>query len=211
MALNRNNAPKASGGSKTEYSLIPMGPQDARLCMAVDLGTQERPPFRGEPKPDCEQLFLAWELLDDALSVEIEGETKRRMLFETVNVFNGADKGKEFDYYNGMDPSGEFAGDWGALVGKPCTVNIVHNPGKGRHEGKTFANISAVSPAHPRLEYPAMVAEPVVYEMNGEGLDKLYEFVQDKVKASKDWAGASSAPVAEGADAEEEREIDSPY
>ena len=41
---------------------------------------------------------------------------------------------------DGLPPEGEF--DEQSLIGLECMITIKHTEGKGRHEGKTFANLT---------------------------------------------------------------------
>ena len=44
----------------------------------------------------------------------------------------------------GVPSKGEF--DEQVLVGQDCMLTIVHREGKGKHEGKTFANVLKIEP-----------------------------------------------------------------
>jgi hypothetical protein len=148
MALPRRSSENANKKGK-EFDPIPnlpLGEHEARLVYVADLGIQEGREHKGEKKPDVQQISLGFEVVGQ--TVEIDGEEKPRYLWlNPFNIYHKlTEKGKELEYYSIFDPSaseGEVA-DWDAQLGKPCSIRISHNNGKGKNEGKVFDNISGI-------------------------------------------------------------------
>ena len=97
--------------------------------------------------------------------------------------------------YNALDPSGNANGDWETLVGRPCLVTTINNPGKGKHAGKVFVNIASVAAmrAKDREDVPDLVNPSVRFDMDQPDLDdfdRLPQWVQDKIKGGLEFKGS---------------------
>ena len=130
MKLNQNE--------KKAFETVPSGTQCARLIHLVDLGTQHTE-FGGKSK-DKRQLRLTWELVDAPMADGrnfVIGKTVSASLYKSslLNIIESM-QGKSIEF----EADGSF--DMKQLLGEPCMITVIHES----KEGKTYANIGAISP-----------------------------------------------------------------
>lgn len=141
MTLRRRS--KEREASTVEYEPLEDGEHEGRLIYVADLGMQHRE-YKGEVKPDAQQISLGIEILGK--HVTIDGEAKPRVLWvKPFNVFHEmSERGKEFQFYRVFDSTaaeGEVA-DWDSVLNTPCNVVV----GKRTSGDRTFDNIEALTP-----------------------------------------------------------------
>jgi hypothetical protein len=194
MTLNINSA-KTSKPRTDKVNPVPMdGVQLGVIIQVVDLGVQPGGSYQGEPKPDSRQLRVTYELPHD--THDFDGETKPLLISETF-PFSGSDMSKCYKRINSIDPGlKKTNGDYAALVGEPVMVQIVHKEGKGKHEGRTFANVASVSPLMRGMTGPDSTFNPKYFyspsSHDQEVWDQMPEFLQGIINGRLD---ATSAPV----------------
>lgn len=181
----------ASGNGDKE--LHPEGLFPAVCVLMANIGTQ-RTPFKNEDGTDKVQkkLVLGFEtehgVISRELTMSLSDKANLRGILESW-------RGKKFteDELNGFDPS--------VLLGKPCTVQIMHND-KG-----TFANVSNVLPKTGdfKATKPGVLYD--IDEHKDSDYEKLPTWVQDKVKQSFEWEKALDQT---GANAPEYTDEDAP-
>ena len=180
------NAKKAKGSQGPRAEALEPGNYPARLVQVLDLGVQKQRPYKGEEKPDIQELMLTYELVSEFL-LDDEGnedETKPRWVSERVPLYNlNADKAKSTKRYYAFDPKEEAEGDWTQLLGKPCLVAIVNNE---RH-GIVYNNVGAVSPPMKGMQTPELVNEPRIFDTSDpdpEVFESLPGWVQEIIKGA---------------------------
>lgn len=189
MPLNRKNA--ASTAQARILPEIPDGPADARLVHVIDLGLQERPPWKGVKKAPCNQILVGFELLDHFMPADEDyqggddftpDETAPRYVSRILKVYQPnprrSSATQEEEYYAALDPKNEFEGDWSQLVGRPCSVVLKNN----EKDGKKYLNINGLVPAHPKIPYREPVMDLVVFDtetFDEKVFEGLYEWVQN--------------------------------
>ena len=202
--MNAKKAP-SSGAKRVEQPLIEVGGCPARVVQIIDLGLQPQS-FQGEEKAPCRELSITYELVDE-FCVDEKGviqEDKPRWLSERLPLKNlKAEKAKSTLRYNAIDPTGKFDGDFAELIGQPCVVNVVHNPGKGKNAGKVYNNVGSVSSVRPKDadKIPALVNEPTVFlldEPDVEVFNSLPEFLRDIIKSNLEFNGSALQRALEG-------------
>ncbi len=135
---------KATGGGEN-FEPVEAGNHTA-ICVSIyDLGTQHNKAF----DKDEHKILIGWELPDVVIEIEREGEkiTVPRMISAeyTLSLHEKARLRLNLEGWRGRKFTEEELGGFELkkLLGKSCTLNVVHNPGK---EGKVFANIAGISP-----------------------------------------------------------------
>lgn len=217
MALNARKAPKGNGGGPKQEPIDP-GSYPCRLVQVLDLGIQEQRPYQGQEKPPAHEIMLTYEFLDE-FCVDEDGnelEDKPRWLSETLPLRNlENEKAKSTKRYYALDPKEDHGGDFIALLGTPCNVEIVQNPGKGKHAGKVFTNIANVSTMRPKDAKNAaeLVNDPKAFSIDVPDMEVFFslpDWVQDKIKSNLEYAGSEleelveAGPAAKEEDEEEE-------
>ena len=204
MGLNAKNAPSA-GAKRVEQPLIDVGGCPARVVQIIDLGLQPES-YQGEEKAPCREISVTYELVDE-FCVDEEGniqEDKPRWLSERFCLKNlKAEKAKSTLRYNAIDPAGKHDGDFTALIGEPCVVNVVHNAGSGKNAGKTYNNVGSVSAIRPKDagKIPPLVNKPTVFltdEPDAEVFNSLPEFIREIIKNNLEFNGSALQKVLGG-------------
>jgi hypothetical protein len=191
MALNATTVPMGGGGPKQEP--IPVDTYPARVVQVIDLGLQPQE-YMGQEKAPRNEVNITYELLDIFIKGEDGQEDleKPRWVGESFVLNNlKADKAKSTKRILAIDPTKVANGDLTKMVGMPCNVTIAHNISK--KNGNVYANVSMVSPASPRRQYPELKNNPKVFELDNPNLEiflSLPEFLQDKIKSNLEFPGS---------------------
>lgn len=162
-----------TASSNGEKELHPEGLFPAVCVLMAGIGTQSTP-FKNEDGTDKVQkkIVLSFETEHGVISKEYT-----MSLSDKANLRNHLEswRGKKFTAkeLEGFDPE--------ALLGKPCTIQVMHND-KG-----TFANISNILPKTGdfKASKPSVIYDIDVHS-DGE-FDKLPAWIQKKVTESYEW------------------------
>lgn len=202
MALNANESKNAAGGGGAPPPLDP-GSYPARLVIVADLGLQEQRPYQGQEKPPAYEILTTYELLDEFMQDE-DGEDildKPRWFSESFPLYSlGSERAKSTKRYLSLDAESVYEGDWSSLVGSPCILTLVNNPGKGKNVGKVFTNIAGVSTMRPKevAKAPALVNPEVMFDMDSPDMESfvaLPEWIQTKIKGGLEYEGSKLADL----------------
>lgn len=227
MGLNANNVKHGGGGNRVAQPNMKPGAKPARPIQVVDLGLQPQRPYMGQEKPPAHTIYVTYELSHEFMKDE-EGnavEDKPRWISEEFPFHSlKSERARSTKRYHAIDPQGTCGGDFTKLVGMPCNVVIVNNPGKGKNAGKVFDNIADVTPASdmPGYTQPELVNESRVFVLDDPDMDvfaALPEWIQDKIKANLEYNGSKLQAALEGGDVSSQEEVpvemeqqeDSPY
>jgi len=176
------------------------GTYPARLVQVLTLGLQPQRPFKGEEKPPVDELMVTYEFLDEFLTDEETGEElldKPRWLSEDFPFYPlSSDKAKSSKRYHAFDPKEEFDGDWSEILGDPCLVTIVQNPGKGANEGVIYENVAGVSAMRGKDADKAeeLKNPPKLFNIDEPDMEiflSLPEWIQDKMKSNLNFEGSA--------------------
>jgi len=184
--------------SEAEFPPIPEGTYPAICYTIADLGQQYNEKF----KKSANKILFIWELVDDDLRIDIDGEMKRRAISKQYTASFGVKSnmykdirpwiGREF---TPEETEGVF--DVGSLIGTACLLSVSNET---TAEGKVYSNVSAVM----QLPKGIKVGKPenpiVLYDMDespDEEIEKLPEWVQKIIQKSKnaDISNANSVDV----------------
>lgn len=195
MGLDLNDV-KNTNTKNSDRPLPRAGAQPARVAQIIELGVQARPAFKGKEKPPVPQVLINIELVTD--EYEFEGKKfKHRIAPRALNIVgrNNEMYGNSAiaKFLSDIDPKDTVQGKLAALVDKPCLATVVHATGSGKHQGRTFANISRVMEPPEGYPVPALSAPAVVFsfdEPTEEAWKALPEFVKNKIKSALNYKGS---------------------
>lgn len=179
MSLNINKAKKGTGTKKA--GPVPQdGVQLAVIVQVVDLGIQPGGEYKGQAKPPSRQIRMTYELPHD--THEFDGEQKPLLISETFS-FSGSELSTCYKRINAIDPglkttNGEFAN----LVGKAVQVQIVHRQGKGKYEGRVFANVASVSQLMRGMQGPDETYNPQYFYSPDSHDEEVWSQMPDFLK-----------------------------
>lgn len=196
MGLNASKV-QGGGGGVTQEALEE-GTYPCRVVQVLDLGLQPQRPYQGQEKPPAHEIMVTYEFLDE-FCVDEDGnelKDKPRWLSETFPLHNlKADKAKSTKRYMAIDPDCKFGGDFSQLVGSPCMVTVVQNPGKGVNAGKVYTNIQSVATMRGKDAAKAaeLVNPPKTFDLEEPDLEilgSLPDWLQDKIKGNLEFEGS---------------------
>lgn len=197
MSLNARNKKSQAKGPQQEP--LDPGTYPCRVVQVLDLGVQTQKPYDNKPKAPVQEIMVTYEFLDE-FCLDEDGEPqedKPRWLSETFPFHSlDADLAKSTKRYKALDPQEVHEGDFTQLVGTPCMVTVVHNPGKGKNADKVFQNITGVSAMRPKEAAKAaeLVNEPKVFVLDEPDMTifkSLPEWLQDKIKDNLEFEGSA--------------------
>lgn len=211
------NASKVTGGGGVTQEPLEDGSYPCRVVQVIDLGLQPQRPFQGQEKKPAHEIMVTYEFLDEFCVDEegVEQADKPRWLSETFPLHNlKADKAKSTKRYLAIDPECKFGGDFSQLVGSPCMVTVVQNPGKGQNAGKVYTNVQSVSTMRSKDAGKAaeLVNPPKVFNLEEPDLEilgSLPDWLQDKIKSNLEFEGSVLQGLLGDAPEKQQQEEDS--
>ena len=195
MSIDLNDVP-SNEKPRVERTLPKAGVQPARVSQIIDLGVQARLPFKGKEKSPVRQVLVNHELVTD--EYEFEGKKYRHKI--ALKPFNIVSRSSEMygnsaiaGYLSSIDPKDTSGGKLEALADLPCLATVVHVKGTGKHEGRTFANITTVMQPPENYPVPALLSPAVVFSFDApteESWAAIPEFIQNKIKNAVNYRGS---------------------
>jgi hypothetical protein len=192
----------------TERQLPEAGATVGVLFSLVDLGTQEVT-WDGETKW-TPKLRLAFELPEQVIEGEVTENGKTTKMTKpmvvsielTRSLGERATLRKHLETWRGQAFTSKELASFSLknLLGKACLLTLVH---KTSQAGRNYCAIQGIAKLPKSMKAPAKTENAhVFYEIEqGEGgqFSELPEWLQEKIRASKELSGASSAPQAKAA------------
>ena len=192
----------------TERQLPEAGATVGVLFSLVDLGTQEVT-WDGETKW-TPKLRLAFELPEQVIEGEVTENGKTTKVTKpmvvsielTRSLGERATLRKHLETWRGQAFTSKELASFSLknLLGKACLLTLVH---KTSQAGRNYCAIQGIAKLPKSMKAPATTQNSqVFYEIEqGEGgqFSELPEWLQDKIRASKELSGASSAPQVKAA------------
>lgn len=171
----------------------------ARCIGVVELGTQKET-WKGETKEQF-KVHFTWELLGTKAIFNPEKGEQPFVVSEkyTNSISERSNMGKMIKAWRNKPYSPEemeHGYDTQQLLGKPCMIQVIHNKGIGKNEGKTFANVASVSNVIDELKDKVKQMKPVnpltgLVIGNANQFDEYEKIMNPKVKemlnASPEW------------------------
>ena len=182
-----------------EFPPIPEGAYTAICYTIADLGEQYNDKF----KKTANKVMFIWEIVDDDLRIDIDGEMKRRAISKqyTASLAQKSNMYKDIRPWIGREftkeeQEGTF--DLTSLIEKGCLLNITNDKAA---DGKIYANVSSVMPLPKGIKVGKPENPVVIYDMDESGDEvkqKLPEWVQKIIDRSRnaDISNANKTDVA---------------
>lgn len=173
-------------GGGGDYKPVPAGNHRGVCSMVVDLGNQRiQSQLYGESIK--RQAYVAWELPDEPITwTDREGNERTGPMrigkTYTVSLHENANLRADLESWRGRPfTEEERAGfDISKLAGAPALINVTHKAGGN---GKTYANVTAVTPLPKGMEKPTCSDFPLVYDADNVGsFEHLPEWLQKKIQ-----------------------------
>jgi len=193
MAITATN----TGGSS--YEPIPAGTYLARCYSMVQIGTVEEE-FQGLKK-QVNKVRITWELPTELKVFNPEkGEQPQAISKEftlsmheksSLRAFLTSWRGKGFT----EDEAKAF--DVTRLLGVPCMLSIVHEPGK-KDPSKTYDKIASVSTVMKGVTMPPQINPSFEFTLEKfelEKFDLLPDFLKDKIRQSREYKNMISPEI----------------
>lgn len=158
------------------------------VCYAlVDLGEQYSATFDKYSRKVC----IGWEIIGETIT--IDGEEVPRTFFNTytASLSQKAQLRKDLTSWRGKEFTPEELEGFNLrnIVGVPCMVQIVHR--KSADGSRTYANLASVTKIPRGYKVPHGELEPMIFDIEENDpadVEKLPQWMQDKIKASRTWA-----------------------
>lgn len=180
MAIMATN----TGGG--DFTITPTGNHRGVCTMVVDLGNQRvQSQMYGEKIKH--QVYVAWELPDEQIEwTDKDGNARTGPMrigkTYTVSLHENANLRADLESWRGQPfTETELDGfDISKLAGVPALINVTH---KASGNGKTYANVTAVTPLPKGMEKPTPANGSIVYDAdNIASFDSLAEWLQKKIQ-----------------------------
>jgi len=181
---------RATGG--VDFKPTPPGVYLARCFRIIDLGTQ-RGEWKGKEKWSRKVMFQ-WELYGEdeegnALTMD-DGRPMSISKQYTLSLGENAQLRADLKAWRGRDFTPEELNEFdiSKVLGVACMINVSH----GEKDGKTYANISGVTPVPKamRAAIPKPINDLQLFDVSEPDMDvmgKLSDRMQEKIKACKEW------------------------
>ena len=193
----------------TERQLPEAGATVGVLFSEVDLGTQ-KVTWDGEEKW-TPKIRLAFELPEQTIEGEVTENGKTTKVTKpmvvsielTRSLGERATLRKHLETWRGQAFTSKELASFSLknLLGKACLLTLVH---KTSQAGRNYCAIQGIAKLPKSMKAPAKTENGhVFYEIEqGEGgqFGELPEWLQDKIRASREFSGASSAPAVDNTD-----------
>jgi len=205
MARNAGKIKSQSNAPKVDQATLD-GSYPARIAQVVFIGTQPQRAFKGDQKPDCEQVRVTYELSHEFMQ-DGEGvvdEDKPRWFSEQI-PFKSAELelATSTKRYKAYVPTvgGANEHEWGSqLLGTPVQVVLKSREGSGKYAGRVFTDIKGVNPmasmpgyVQPDLKGKSLYLDPWDTDATAEELDSLPDWLVDIIKSASDWSSSALA------------------
>ncbi|NDG03625.1 MAG: hypothetical protein EB119_10655 [Synechococcaceae bacterium WBB_34_004] len=189
---------------RAERKPIEAGSHRAVLYSVVEIGThknvfadQEKWQRKGRFTFECSDLTSEFEVVENGKTTKVE----KPLVISTEQTLSLGEKSnlrKLLEGWRGQAFTSAELKEFSLknLLGKPALINVVHKMSK---QGRTYAAITSISKLPRGMKAPKPFNEPIYYEIEeGEGgaFSHLPEWLQEKIRASKEFAEAKPAKAA---------------
>ncbi len=175
--------------SGTQRELIPAGTYEARCYQMIHIGTVEEE-IMGTKK-SLNKVRIGWELPNELKVFREENGEQPLVIGKTftLSLHEKANLRKMLESWRskGFTEEEAKAFDITKLLGVPCLLNIIHKVSKS---GKTFEEISSISPLHKSLTIPQQINPTTIWDYdnpNMELLESFPDFIKDDIKRSEEY------------------------
>jgi hypothetical protein len=204
---DRNMGFTATAGSGQAFRRVPAGVHVARCISVIDLGTQDVT-WEGTTKLQ-HKIQITWEVLGDdengvPMTMEVDGQELPMTISKryTLSLSNKARMRGDLEAWRGKAfTDEELKGfDVSKLLGAYCMLNVTET----ESNGKTYANVSSITPLPRAIPKPAGVHPLVMFDLDKPDM-KVFESFYDKLKEviqqSQEWQARTAKMTGQPAQA----------
>ena len=192
------NASKVTGKAGMKKEILDPGVYPGRVVQLIDLGLQEQRPYQGKEKAPVNEVMLTYELADEFMFNEAGEQLldKPRWISETFAFHSiNAERAKSTARYTALDPDNVYGGDFTKLLGLPCNITVVVNPGRGTNAGKEYENVAGIAPMRKKDadKLPPLVNPTKLFDLDAPDLEvftSLPDWVKEKIKKNLNYNGS---------------------
>lgn len=175
---------------KTPVELPPKGTFPARCYQMIQIGTIKEQ-FKGEDKL-LSKVRIGFELPTEQKIFDKEKGEQPFVISQeyTLSMSQKSKLKAVLESWRGEPFSKEeMKGfDITEMIGEPCFISIAHKESEG---GNMYAQIISVTQPIKGMDIPKLINDPVVISFDSEDfiseLEKLPDFLQEKIKSSKEY------------------------
>lgn len=168
-----------------DYKIVPANNHIGVCSMVIDLGKQ-LVEYQGESKLK-HQVYIAWELPNEPIEWTDKDGNERKGFMRigktyTVSLHENSNLRSDLENWRGRRFSEDEAKgfDITNLAGVPAMVNVTH----AEKNGRTYANVTGVTPLPKGMEKPTPSDLPIIYDDEHlEAYGLLPEWLQKKIDA----------------------------
>ncbi len=168
-----------------DYQIAPEGNHTAICYMIVDLGYQETG-FGVKPK-----VLIGWELCNELMSDGRPFVVSQRY---TLSLNEKANLRRDLESWRGRAFTDEELDgfDLKKVLNAPCLLQVVHND----HNGRTYANVKAVTAVPKEIQVPARQNDTIWYSLEeDEGYDQLHDWIKNVIEKRVDYESIVEIPT----------------
>ena len=158
------------------------------VCYAlIDLGEQYSAAYDKYNR----KVVIGWELPGETITIDDEEVPRTFWNTYTASLGQKAQLRKDLTSWRGKEFTAEELKGFNLrnIIGVPCMIQIVHR--KNADGSKVYANLASVTKVPRGYKVPKGELEPMIFdieESDPEDLEKLPQWMQDKIKGSRTWA-----------------------
>ena len=171
-----------------DYQQVTPGTYLARCYRMIELGTLKEE-FNGKVK-NVQKVQITWELPTEKAVFDSEKGEEPFAVNKTytLSMHEKANLRKDLESWRGKGFTEEEATrfDLTQLLGKPCLLSIINQPGKS-DPSRTYTVISSISPLMKGQECPPQINPTKVLsydQFDWELYESLSDYTKDKIKSS---------------------------
>ena len=179
----------------TDFPKAPPGLHRAVCFQVIDLGHQSIV-WQGREKW-VPKVLISWELTDELMDDGRPFAVSQRF---TLSLAETSMLRPMLESWRGRNfTEEELKGfDVQKVLGAPCMLNVVHNT----KDGKTYANVGAVTPVPRQIEKPKATNKLIGFSLDGGNISDLPEWVQGVIQKSREFQSSGGSFVQEYEDSE---------
>lgn len=182
------------------FKRVPAGSHIARCFSVADLGTQTTNGQYGVTTN--RKIRLAWEIFgedenNEPLTIDIDGVQMPMTINKTYTLSLGekASLRKDLSAWRGRDFTEEELKGFNvtSVLGIYCMLNVTVSDSNG----KTYSNVSGISPLHKSMAKPDHVHKNQVFDLDNIDMDIFHSFhekLQEYIKQSPEWSAFAKRP-----------------
>lgn len=195
--MSENKIKAKVGGN---FVLCPPGNKLANCFAMVMVGTVMES-FKGATPVPTEKLFIGFEMTNDRHVFDEEKGPEPFIIWVEylLSLHKKANLRKMVESWAGQSYSDKEMEEFelNELIGSPCMANVIADTNQKGEERRKIANITAI-PAG--VTPPAMYYPPLLFTysnpFNHEAFNRIPEWIQNKMKTSKEYQAAVGSGIA---------------